>query len=292
MTRYAALSIALFLAAPAAAQDQPQPPPVAAQNPAPPAAAVEVPPGALDSQADPKNFDLAREKIADCAGQKFVFAWGVGAHPTKVTLCGDKGASTDELVRMIGDAADKIEMTTSIPDDRRTALVQQMRAKISELQGTLRAPSGAAPKPAQTAESPAVSAPAPAEAPPVPVAAATLPPAPAPAPAPVAAAVNPRLTFACINADFPGGGPCVTLDRDTILTVKSAAAAPAGLALRFVRQGDVRAEVALGSMRKGQSVRVALPRQVCSGVVTGEVEFDVVGGGQVVDRQGPFLIHC
>ena len=289
MTRYASLSIALLLAAPAAAQDQPQQPPPTTQSSSPQAASGEAPPGALDSQANPKGFDLAREKVADCPGQKFVFAWGVGAHPTKVTLCGDKDASTDELVRMIGDAADKIEATTSIPDDRRTALVQQMRAKISELQGALPGTAAPAAKPAQVAETPAVSAPAPVESAPAPVQVAVAPPSAA---APAVAAVSPRLSFACINAEFPGGGPCVTLDRDTIVTVKSAGGAPGGFALRFVRQGDVRAEVALGSMRKGQSVRVALPRQVCSGMVTGEVEFDVVGGGQVVDRQGPFLIRC
>lgn len=84
----------------------------------------------------------------------------------------------------------------------------------------------------------------------------------------------------------------MTLTRDTIVTVRPAAAVPGGLALRFVRQGDPRALVNLGSMRKGQTVRLNVPRQVCSGVVSSEVELEVVSGGQVVDRQGPFLLRC
>lgn len=116
MTRFALLSFALLLGTPAAAQEQ-----------------------TLSEPAPDGQFDLAREKakgqVVDCAGEKFVFAWGAGAHPTKVTLCGEKGATTDEIIRLIGDAADKIEATAAISEDRRTALVHQMRSKIAELQG-------------------------------------------------------------------------------------------------------------------------------------------------------------
>ena len=84
----------------------------------------------------------------------------------------------------------------------------------------------------------------------------------------------------------------MTLTRDTVVTVRSSAAVPAGLSLRFVRQGDARAEVALGAIRKGGTVRLSVPQPVCSGVLTSEVEMQVVGGGQVLDRQGPYLLRC
>lgn len=84
----------------------------------------------------------------------------------------------------------------------------------------------------------------------------------------------------------------MTLSRDTIVVVKSPAALTTPLSVRFVRQGDTRAEVNVGAMRKGQTVRLDLPRPVCSGVVTSEVEMQVVGGGRVVDRQGPYLLRC
>ena len=111
MTAFALLSIALLSGTAEAAQEQ-------ASSPPPQSRAV----------------DLAKEKVRECAGEKFVFAWGAGAHPTKVTLCSDRDASTEQVIRMIGDAADKIEAAPGIPEDRRTALVQQMRAKIAELE--------------------------------------------------------------------------------------------------------------------------------------------------------------
>jgi hypothetical protein len=277
MNRLLLLSAALFAAVPAAAQDQPQPAP----------AATEV----------PKDFDLAKEKVLECAGQKFVFAWGAGAHPTKVTLCSDKGASTDEVIKMLGDAATKIEATSTIPEDRRTALAQQMRAKVTELKMLEEARKPAASLVAQ-APQPPVSTPAPAvndtaaavaavsdSPPPAPAASAparVLPPPPA----------KPRLTFSCIDPQFPGGADCVSLSRDTILNVRAGEALPAGVSLRFLRNGQARGEIALGAMRSGRSVNFSLPRELCSGVVSSEVQMVVVRSGQSVERRGPFLLRC
>jgi hypothetical protein len=114
-----------------------------------------------------------------------------------------------------------------------------------------------------------------------------------PPPAPKTAIVTkPRLTFECIGSDFPGGGPCVSLSRDTILAVKAGEPLINDVSLRFVRRGEARAEVSLGSLNKGQSVRLQIPREVCSGVVSSEINIEVARGGQVVDRQGPYLLRC
>ena len=282
MTRYAMLSIALLVAAPAAAQDPLQP-------------LDEAPPGAppatvIDPDVNPQDFDLARRKVVDCEGEKFVFAWGAGAKPTKVTLCSKKNATRDELVQMLDDAATKLEQS-NIPEDRRFAIVQQIRAKISELKGA----SASASAPAATREPPAAVARVPA-APPKVTPPTTVAPvvsqAPARAAAPVLAA-KPRLALECMTpGEFLGGGPCVTLTRDTILTVKSGEALPGGLSLRFVRGGQTRAEVALSQMRKGQSVRLTIPRQLCSGVVESEAEIRIARGASVVDTVGPYLLRC
>ena len=82
------------------------------------------------------------------------------------------------------------------------------------------------------------------------------------------------------------------MSRDTVLIVKSRDAVPEPLALRFVRDGQVRGEVAVGAMRKGQSRRLGLPRQVCSGVSTAEVRIRVVRAGQDVNTAGPYLLRC
>ena len=303
MTRHAMLFAALVLAVPAAAQDSPQTETTSPAE-APPREAITADPEpkdfdlaapeAITAAPEPKDFDLAVKKAIDCAGEKFVFAWGAGAKPTRVTLCSDKGATPPEVITMLEEAAAKLERTTSIPEDRRLAIVQQIRAKIAELQ-----PASAA------AAAPAGGAQLTSDAPP---SAATIPPAAAPParsavlspdvykplpPAPVRPLpAKPRLAFECITpGEFAGGGPCVTLTRDTILVVESGEAL-SGVALRFDRRGEARAEVALGSMRKGQSRRLAVPRQVCSGVVTSEVDVRIVRAGQVVDSTGPFLLRC
>ena len=279
MTRYAMISAALFLAAPALAQDQ-----VTTSQPADAPAAAEPSPA-------PDPSETARDRLLECSGEKFVFAWGAGARPTKVTLCGEEGATTEEVVRMLDDAAAKIE-ASGMPEDRRFAIVQQIRGKIAELEGAV----AKAPPPAET--------PGQAQGTVIPPVerggtSAVRPPAAAPAPssaAPVAALpalARPRLTFECITpGEFAGGGPCVTLTRDTILTARAGEELSGATAIRFVRKGESRAEVALGDLRKGQSRRMMVPREVCSGVVTSEVEFLILRSGRVADTHGPFLLRC
>lgn len=268
MTRFAMISAALFLAAPALAQDQaPASPPGEA-------------PAAAEPSAAPDPSETARERMLECSGEKFVFAWGAGARPTKVTLCSEEGATRGEVVRMLEDAAAKIE-ASGMPEDRRIAIVQQIRGKIDELEGAIaKAPPAATPPaPAQsTAFRPPSAAPAPSSA--------------APA-APSPALARPRLSFECITpGEFAGGGPCVTLTRDTILTARAGEELSGATSIRFVRNGDSRAEFALDALRKGQSRRMTIPREVCSGVVTSEVEILILRGGRVADTHGPFLLRC
>ena len=278
MTRYAILSAACLLAVPAAAQDPVQ---VPATEPA-----GQLPANVIDSEAAPEDFDLARKKVVDCAGEKFVFAWGAGARPTKVTLCSKEGATDEELVTMLDDAANKLEQAGGIADDRRTAIVHQIRAKIAEIKGSAAA-AAAAPQ-AATAAPP--TAPPPVARPAVtPVVARPVAPPPA---RPVLAA-KPRLAFECYTpGELGSGGPCTILARDTRLTVKARDALGGGTSLRFVRNGQARAQVALDEMRRGRSVTLTLPKAVCAGVVEAETKIEVVSSGQVVDSIGPYLLRC
>jgi hypothetical protein len=288
MTRYALISALFLLAAPAFAQDE-QPSGATAPPPAPVTETAQ-------PAEDPSGLAQARQKVANCEGERFVFAWGAGANPTKVTLCSEKGATPEQVAAMLEEAAAKIEKTASIPEDRRIALVQQIRARAVEVRRT-----------ADASASQATAATAATVANPPPTAAARLPAAeisalpPLPAPVrqqPVASAARPllppaRIDFECITpGELGAGGPCVTLNRDTILIVQSRDAVPEPLALRFVRDGQVRGEVAVGAMRKGQARRLGLPRQVCSGVSTAEVRIRVVRAGQDVKTAGPYLLRC
>lgn len=282
MIRNATLCAALLIAFPAPAQDLV--PPTEASKPA-----------VIGSGANPEDFDLARKKVVECEGEKFLFSWGAGARPTKVTLCSKKDPTPDDLVKMLDDAATKLEGTVSIAEDRRIAIVQQIRAKIAEIRST----SAAASAPAAVAEAPPdvpqaatvirspVAAPSPYSAVPV------LAPRPVTVAARPQLAAKPRLTFECYTpGDIGSGGPCTTIDRDTRLTVKAGELLAAGTALRFRRYGETRAEVALNQMRKGQSVRLVVPQKVCGGVVEAEIEIQVTQGGNTVDTRGPFLLRC
>jgi hypothetical protein len=74
--------------------------------------------------------------------------------------------------------------------------------------------------------------------------------------------------------------------------VKAGEAIPAATSLRFTRRGEFRTEVQLGPMRKGQSRRLIMPREVCGGVVETEIQIQVARGGHPVDTRGPYLMRC
>ena len=248
--------------------------------------------------AAPAAETEAAKKIAACEGEKFEFAAGE-PRPTKITLCSDKGASKDELVRMFESAATKIEQLEKLPQDRREALVSQLKAKIIEVRarndfaGPL--PSIAPPPVLRSEIGPKPEY-------------AQLPPMPAPVRTPVASLAattpvmsfpKPRLTLQCTTpGEISESGPCIIFARDTMLTVRADENLAGGTSLRFLRRGDLRAEVALSQLRKGQSRRIQLPRELCAGVTGSKIEIQVVrtagaaSAGQVVDTRGPYLLRC
>jgi hypothetical protein len=296
MTRFAIFSIAVLLAVPAAAQDQAQ------SGSAAPSPKLEN----LLENCDAHKFETTVDSVVD--GQP---------HRSKVKMCGTEGQSDADWIGTLKDAIAKLDANKEMPPATRDQIVSAINTEIARLNGvgtanpndSLLPPGRSASKsPEPLSNDYTVLPPLPTTTPPPPrvlppgeeaalaggassaAAAVTVPGAPPPAPKPAMA--NPRLSFSCVNPDYPGGGPCITLTRDTMLTVKSPAAVAGDLSLRFVRQGDARADVSLGAMRKGQTVRLSIPQAVCSGVVTSEVVMQVIGGGQVLDRQGPYLLRC
>jgi hypothetical protein len=264
MTRFALLSLAFLAgttAAAAAAQDS-----------------FDLKKGVTPNQ--PSAQALAR-KVNDCAGERFVFAWGAGADPTKVTLCSDPGASPDEIAAMLSQGAAKIEATKSIAEDRRIALVQQIRAKIEEVRARKKAVSDPSlPVEALRSNVPALPKPLPPRA----VQASGVSPA---------LLARPQLGFHCYTPGEIGtGGECVTLNRDTRITVKAGEPLKDAVTVRYIRNGEFRAETALGALRKGQSLRFTLPTPVCKGVPEAEIELEITRAGRVVGKEGPFLLHC
>jgi hypothetical protein len=302
--------IALAAAVPAVAQEQA------------PRTATEQPSG---EPAPPKLKTL----LQDCDAHKFETAVQSVVdgkpHVSRVKMCGVEGQSDAEWIGTLKDAVAKLEANSEMVASTREQIITAVKAEIARLEGETSKPAAAPDLPAaRPVESSnaltsdyTILPPLPNNPPPTAhvlppaeeVAEVTAPPAKVvtdqerkrvekavePPIAQMSAAKpvdKPRLTLSCISPEFPAGGQCITLTRDTVLRVKAGEDIAAGLSLRFIRNGAERGAIELGSLRSGQAINYRLPAQVCSGVVSSEVQLDVVRNGQRVDRRGPYLLHC
>lgn len=242
----------------------------------------------------------------DCDGEIFVFQAGPVGHVAKVTLCSKKDATSDELVKMFESAAATLSQNLRMTPEKRDDLVSQMRTKAAEVRaGKAAATASLGLTPPASSLTPLRPATPTERAPEYTV----LPPLPAPKPAVATSAASaaattvaltrPQLKIECFNvADLAGAGPCDSLERETIVKVLAGEAVPAGTSLRFLRRGDLRAEIDLAQLGRGKSTQFVLPREVCSGVAESKVEIQIVrrakasDAGQVVDSMGPYFLRC
>jgi hypothetical protein len=256
--------------------------------------------GAAPSDAPSSEM---QKLLQNCDAHKFETVIEVTAdgqpRKSKVKLCGTDGQSDSAWIGTLKDAVAKTAANDKMPQAVRDQIIMALNGEIIRLTGLL-------PKP--------------------PAAAATLPPPrPAPpssmsrdytsfAPLPAAPAVaatrvlapnmpllaRPRLSMTCFApSDIAGDGPCTQFERDTLLTVKAGEDLPPGTSLRFVRSGDSRADVALAQLKRGKSMRFALPPEVCKGAGGGRLELRIVRSapdagtlGQVVGSEGPYNLRC
>lgn len=322
MTRFALLSIALLAAAPAVAQQQSPQSSVPPDSPEQQSASPKL--QNLIQNCDAHKFETTvltsvdgkphDSKVRLCGNEGQSDAEWIATLRdaiNKLTTNDDMPAATRnqiiaaikaEIARLSGQVSD-VSSSGSLPPGRSLNQPQSLSSDYSTLPPLtgapappphLLAPSSSASENGSAASTSSASA----ATVPEPKASALIDNAPAAAPAgsppppKVAIAAKPKLAFQCIGADFPGGGPCISLSRDTILSVKAGEPLVEPVSLRFVRRGDARAEISLGSMNKGQSLRLQIPNEVCSGVVSSEINIEVTRSGQVVDRLGPYLLHC
>jgi hypothetical protein len=289
MTRPTILFAMLLAAAPAGAQQPSKPAPAAKADSQVPSPKLQ----SLLENCDAHKFETTVDTTVD--GQP---------HRSKVKLCGKDGQSDSDWIGTLEDAIAKLDSNKDMQPAVREQIASAIKAEIARLEsqtddsassGTLLTPRGdTAPAPLSNDYSslPPLPAPPAQQSPALELAAtgATTTMAPvAPRPALVA---KPRLSFSCISPEFPGGGECISLSRDTVITVKAGEPIADSISLRFLRNGEDRGDVALGAMRKGQSLRFELPQSVCKGIVSAEIEMQVIRSNQTVDRQGPFLLRC
>jgi hypothetical protein len=277
-----------------------------AKDAAPPAAAPDSQAAQILRNCDAHKFETVVHDVVD-------------GHPqaSNVKLCGKEGQSDAEWIGTLKDAIAKLNANKDMPAPVRDQIVTALRTEILRLESAtplFPAPSTGT-KPAFTTLSPgpslsqpkadeSASLPPPRQiAPPSrPDDYAVLPPMPTAPPPPVqvlSGAVGaslpllpkPRLTLTCY-APGQAEGPCTGFTRDTQVTVRAGEDLPAGTSLRFVRDGDPKADVDLAQLKKGRSIRFDLPPDVCRHAVGGKLELRVVRSGQEVGLEGPFNLNC
>ena len=275
----------------------------------------------LAAPTAPSAAKATETLAATCLDRKFettVRVTGVDGQPraSKVKLCGKPGQSAAEWIATLKDAAEKVVLDPRMSKGAKDQVITALNAEIARLTPA----AGGDPEPAPLLAAPPVVVPVLAPAPPFAPAPierapqystyAPLPPAKPPVTAATATASAtmaavpavptlpaPQITFRCTaTSTIAADGPCDLLEREMLLTVRADANVPGGTSLRFLRRGDSRAEVALATLRRGQSQRFTLPARVCQGVSGSRVEIQIVraasSGPQVVDTRGPFELRC
>ncbi len=258
----------------------------------------------------------AERLLQDCSAHRFETSISVTSNgvprQSKVKVCGTAGQSDAAWIGTLKDTIAKVEGNPKMPPSARQQIVAAVTLEIVRLGGTVAA--SAAPPPALVNAPPlpapravvATNQPVYSALPPFPpqvtaqpgTALAGLAPAAAAAPY-VAPLPRPKISFTCYSdGDIGAGGPCFAFERGTLITVRAGEPLKNTI-LRFVRDGDARADVPLIALAKGRTTRFALPREVCAHAVGGKLSIRIVRGPtgrpdmeQVVGTEGPYNLRC
>ena len=219
--------------------------------------------------------------------------------PSKVKMCGTDGQSDADWIHTLQDAVKKTSLSAQMPLAAKEQIIAAVNAEIERLSRS----SLALPEGADIAHLPKAAA----ATPEVPLARdyGALPPLPTASSVPPPNILGPgglvappaRLTLRCaLTGDEDRPEACDTIDRDTVLVVRADDAYPRGVAVRFVRHGDSRAELDLPAMKPGQTAALRLPPAVCAGVVRSRVEIQALGAnapsGTPAGSIGEYDLRC
>ena len=255
-----------------------------------------------------------RELLQDCSAHRFdtVVSAVVDGQlkRSRMRLCGTKGQSDSDWIVTLKDSRAKIAANIEIAKPMRDEMVRALETEIAARSAAPGTAIGSTPAKEFTLKPRAVAPSAssggatagytslPPLPPPVSVdkearEIASLPYVPPP---PIE---RPDLRFECFSATSVGEGECLEFDRFMVLVITAASSLRPGASLRFLRDGENRAEVALGTMRKGQKLRLALPSEVCKGVNGGELRIETwvlpksgKPAPQLAGSDGPYSLRC
>jgi hypothetical protein len=210
----------------------------------------------------------------------------------RVKICGKVGQTDADWLVTLRDSVKKVEADPAMTQVVKDQIVAALKTEIARMEIIA--------KPASTAPLANIAIPSePVSAPEAAPQYSSVPQLPAPLPrasAKVASATKPpverpRLTIRCALPREPFG-ECARLERETQLLIRADEDVAGGASLRFLRGGDQRAELDLGPLHKGESLRERLPTRVCSGVLRGKVQVQVLNKSQVAETLGPYSLYC
>ena len=260
--------------------------------------------------AAPANGEITKEqaeaRLATCGSRKFqsVAEFDVGGKMkrSRLELCAADSETNEEWIAKLQKAEASVQAQTSIPESARFKLLTDLRAEIDRLKsGTnviaVNADLSIAPKPKAKTET---------TAPKSDFAISALPSMPTakkaastkfdPNKAVRPLTKKPQLSINCLN---PGGAParCTRMLADTSLEVSADEDLASAVTLQFRRLDSNRmGEVRLAQMKRGDSIRMNVPVEICRGVVRAEFDVQVTGPGsdglRYSDVVGPFEKRC
>ena len=233
--------------------------------------------------------EQAQKALENCGSRRFVASaeYQEDGKPrrTGVTLCAQPGDTENMWISRLEKSAASLATQQRIPESARSKLVADIQKEVARLKSAQRRTIPAAD--ALVANVPAMPAP--------------LPPKPV---VPVGTYVAPSLLSApnvavrCLNegGQRDRGEDCDgQIRRETILALESSENMTTPALIRFIRKGQVREEVQLGTLRQGQLVRMRLPRSVCKGVVRSQLELEIVAATSkpsAAQTEGPYELRC
>lgn len=229
-----------------------------------------------------------------CAAHKFETTVVVdeSGRGKRVKICGKEGQSDAEWLVTLKDSASKVEADQAMAQPVKDQIIAALEMEIDKLE---RAAASPAVVPMATIELPVRPVMVPEAAPQY----SNVPPLPAPKPRVAGAQastaaeplVRPRITVRCAmpHESFTG---CTRLERETRVLIRADEDLAAGTSLRFLRGGDARAELDLGSLKKGDSFSQRLPSRVCAGVLRGKVQVQILSKSRVAETMGPYALYC
>ena len=217
---------------------------------------------------------------------------------SKVKMCGTVGQSDADWIRTLQDAVKKTSLSPQMPAAAKEQIIAAVNAEIDRLTApALALPGGTDLAKLNKPKSVTNDVPLSRDF-------GGLPPLPTTAVAPPnvlggggVGGAPIQLTLRCALAgDEDRPTDCDTIDKDTVMVLRADEAFPRGLAMRFMRSGEERAQVDLPALKVGQTANIRLPANVCRGVVRSRVEVRALGAnaprGTMAGLIGEYDLRC